>query len=89
MSYDVDAKLVNSFEPAIYSDLVKTFKEFDTNQNGVIEKDEFKNLLKELGYENLSKKEINALFKDIDLNNDKVISFYEFLQIMKKIKTGN
>ena len=89
MSYDVDAKLVNSFEPAIYSDLVKTFKEFDTNQNGVIEKDEFKSLLKELGYEDLTKKQINALFKDIDLNNDKVISFYEFLLIMKKIKTEN
>ena len=89
MSYDVDAKLVDSFEPAIYADLVKTFKEFDTNQNGVIEKDEFKNLLKELGYENLTKKQISALFKDIDLNNDKVISFYEFLLIMKKIKTEN
>ena len=64
MSYDVDAKLVSSVEPAIYADLVKTFKEFDTNKNGVIEKDEFKSLLKELGYEDLTKKQINALFKD-------------------------
>ena len=44
-------------------------------------------LLKGLGFEDLSKKDMSALFKDIDLNNDNVISFYEFLLIMKKIKT--
>ncbi len=62
------------------------FKEYDKNGNAVIEKDEFKDLLKELGFSDLSKKEIKALFKDIDANNDKVISFYEFLLLMKKLK---
>ena len=52
-----------------------------------MEKNEFANLLKELGYGDLKKKDIDALFKDIDLNNDNVISFYEFLLIMKKMKS--
>ena len=51
-----------------------------------MEKDEFKNLLKELGYGDMKKKDIDALFQDIDLNHDNVISFYEYLLIMKKLK---
>ncbi len=87
MSYDVDQGLVDSFKPEVYSELVKIFKEFDANNNAVMEKNEFANLLKELGYGDLKKKDIDALFKDIDLNNDNVISFYEFLLIMKKMKS--
>ena len=87
MSYEVDSGLIESFKPEVYSELVKIFKEFDENNNAVMEKNEFTNLLKELGYGDLSEKDIDALFKDIDLNNDNVISFYEFLLIMKKIKT--
>ena len=87
MSYEVDAGLVNSFPPELYAEYCRLFKEFDKNNNAVIEKSEFKDLLKELGFTELSKKEVKALFKDIDLNNDNVISFYEFLQIMKKMKS--
>ena len=87
MSYDVDSSLVNSFKPEVFSELMSIFKEFDTNNNAVMEKSEFKNLLNKLGLGDLDKKQINALFKEFDLNNDKVLSFYEFLLIMKKIKT--
>ena len=72
---------------AYYSELVSIFKEFDANNNAVMEKNEFVNLLKELGYGDMKKKDIDALFKDIDLNKDNVISFYEYLLIMKKIKS--
>ena len=87
MSYDVDSGLVNSFKPEDYAEFTRLFKEFDKNKNAVIEKCEFKDLLKELGFTDMSKKDMSALFKDIDLNNDNVISFYEFLLIMKKIKS--
>ena len=87
MSYDVDLGLVNSFKPEVYAELVKIFKEFDTNNNAVMDKSEFKSLLKKLGFDDLDKKEMKALFKDFDVNNDNVISFYEFLLIMKKIKS--
>ena len=87
MSYDVDSGLVNSFKPEVYTELVSIFKEFDANNNAVMEKSEFKNLLNKLGLGDLDKKQINALFKDFDLNDDGVLSFYEFLLIMKKIKT--
>ena len=86
MSYEVDQGLINCFQPEVYTELVKIFKEFDANNNAVMEKDEFKNLLKELGYGDMKKKDIDALFQDIDLNHDNVISFYEYLLIMKKLK---
>ena len=88
MSYDdVSQELIDCFKPETYTELVQIFKEYDKNNNALIEKCEFKDLLKGLGIEDLSKKDMSALFKDIDLNNDNVISFYEFLLIMKKIKT--
>ena len=86
MSYEVDDELINCFKPDVYSELVNLFKKYDSNQNAVIEKNEFYNMIKELGFSEMSKKDASALFKNFDLNNDKVISFYEFLQIMKKIK---
>ncbi len=86
MSYEVDNELINCFQPEVYSELVNLFKKYDSNHNAVIEKNEFYNMIKELGFSEMSKKDVNALFKNFDLNNDKVISFYEFLQIMKTIK---
>ena len=85
MSYDVDKKLVESFDPALYSDLVEMFKEFDKNGNAVIEQNEFEDLVKALGFVDVSKEDIAALFKEIDLNKDSTISFAEFLVLMKKM----
>ena len=85
MSYEADQKLVDSFDPALYSELVEIFKEFDKNGNAVIENNEFEDLVKALGFTDVTKEDIDALFKEIDLNNDSTISFAEFLVLMKKM----
>ena len=85
MSYEADSKLVQSFDPQFYSELVETFKGYDTNGNGVIENNEFLDLVTALGFTDVTKQDVDALFKDIDLNNDSVISFSEFLVLMQKL----
>ena len=85
MSYEADQKLVDSFDPALYSELVEIFKEFDKNGNAVIENNEFEDLVKALGFTDVTKEDIDALFKEIDLNKDSTISFAEFLVLMKKM----
>ena len=85
MSYEADTKLVQSFDSEFYSELVQTFKSYDQNNNGVIEKNEFIDLITALGFTDVKKEEVDALFKDIDLNDDSVISFSEFLVLMKKL----
>ena len=85
MTYNVDKKYTEGLDPDFYAQIVELFKGYDANGNGVIEKNEFVELLKSLGYEDVEKSEIDALFKDIDLNSDSVISFAEFLVLMKKM----
>lgn len=85
MNIGADDKLVKSFDPELYSELVKTFLAFDKNSNGVIEKNEFSHLVQILGYNDVAQEEIDKVFKGIDLNNDSVISFTEYLILMKKL----
>ena len=53
MSYQADIKLVQSFRPEDYSEIQKVFKDFDKNKNGVMEREEFLDLLHALGYREL------------------------------------
>ena len=85
MSYEADQKLIQSFDQELYTEIVKVFKDYDKNGNGVIEGNEFEDLIKALGFTDVSKQDIETLFKDIDLNNDSTISFAEFLVLMKKM----
>ncbi len=86
MEYNVDSSIMQSFTPEQYRQLVEMFKDFDGDGSGSIEKKEFKVMLKKLGFEDMKKSEMKALYDGIDLNDDGVISFYEFLQIMKKLQ---
>lgn len=43
MSYQADIKLIQSFKPEDYSEMERVFKAFDTNKNGVMERNEFWN----------------------------------------------
>ena len=85
MSYEADQKLIQSFDQELYTEIVKVFKDYDKNGNGVIEGNEFEDLIKALGFTDVTKEDIEVLFKDIDLNNDSTISFAEFLVLMKKM----
>ena len=87
--YQVDVKLIQSFNPADYSSYVKTFKSYDKNKNGTIERSELLALLHALGYREMKDEDVDAALKGMDLNSDQVISISEFLTCMKKLKVAS
>ena len=85
MSYQVDIKLQQSFKPEDYSNIEKIFKGFDKNKNGVMEKNEFLDLLHALGYRDFKQEDANKLMEGIELSDPTHMKFTEFLQMMKKL----
>ena len=85
MSYQVDLKLSQSFKPEDYSNFEKIFKGFDKNKNGVMEKNEFLELLHALGYRDLKQENANKLMEGVELGDPNHMTFSEFLMMMKKL----
>ena len=85
MSYQADIKLIQSFKPEDYSEIEKVFKAFDKNKNGVMEREEFLELLHALGYRELKQEDADALMEGVDIKDKNCMTFSEFLQVMKKI----
>ena len=85
MSYQVDIKLSQSFKPDHYSNFEKIFRGFDKNKNGVMEKNEFLDLLHALGYRDLKQEDAEKLMEGVELADPSQITFSEFLMMMKKI----
>ena len=85
MSYQVDIKLSQSFRPEDYSNFEKIFKGFDKNKNGVMEKNEFLDLLHALGYRDFKQEDALKLTEGVDIKDPEHITFSEFLLIMKKL----
>ena len=85
-AYQIDPKIVQSFNANEYADFLKVFKTYDKNQNGTIERGELKSLLNDLGYQSLSDEAIDNILKGVDRNDDKVIQFGEFLSAMKNMQ---
>jgi len=85
MSYQADIKLVQSFRPEDYSEIQKVFKDFDKNKNGVMEREEFLDLLHALGYRELKQEDADSLMEGVDIKDPAAMTFTEFLNVMKKI----
>ena len=85
MSYQVDIKLVQSFNPQDYSEIEKVFKAFDKNKNGLMEREEFLDLLHALGYRELKQEDADALLQGVDIKDPNSMTYSEFLNVMKKI----
>ena len=85
MSYQVDIKLSQSFKPEDYSNFEKIFKGFDKNKNGVMEKEEFLDLLHALGYRDFKQEDANRLMEGVEIADPNHMTFTEFLMMMKKL----
>ena len=85
MSYQADIKLIQSFNPEDYSEIEKVFKAFDKNKNGLMEREEFLDLLHALGYRELKQEDADALMEGVDIKDPSKMTFSEFLNVMKKI----
>ena len=85
MSYQVDIKLSQSFKPEDFSNFEKIFKGFDKNKNGVMEKNEFLDLLHALGYRDFKQEDAERLMEGVDIKDPEHMTFTEFLHMMKKL----
>ena len=84
MSYQVDIKLIQSFKAGDYNEMEKVFKAYDKNKNGLIEPDEFLEILHALGHRDLKQEDAASLMKGYELKDKEHMTFTEFLNIMEQ-----
>ena len=79
----VQAKMKEfKFLPEEITDMVSNFKNYDSDKNGTISKQEFCQVLKNLGMTN----DPDTLFEKFDKNSDGVISWEEYVHMMGVVK---
>ena len=83
--YAVPFEYKKFFSPENVVDLVTNFKNYDKNEDGVMDKSEFKVLLHDLGYRDLTDARIDELLKKADKNKDGKIAWIEFLDMMSDV----
>ena len=59
------------------SEVKPAFKKFDSDGSNAISRDEFTDMMKDLGSE-LNEEQVSAAMEDLDVNHDGVIDFEEF-----------
>lgn len=71
----------------------KAFEIYDTDKSGFLERDEIKKLLDdacgELGADEITEKQLDAVIQTVDVNNDGKFSFEELNQIIGPILRQN
>ena len=100
MNFQPDPKLISSFTQEEYPALEKIYSFFDKNGDGFLEKDEILELIKKLGFDEMSEENIDDLIDFLfslgylnqiseDLRNNKKLSFTDYLSILKQLKLTN
>lgn len=77
------------FNPEQCTELVNAFKTYDKNKDGTMDAKEFKQVLKDLGYSEISADQVDAVLKRVDKNSDSVIDFEEYLEMFASVKAGD
>ena len=65
-SYEVPFKFRRYFTTEQVTEMVNSFKSYDTNSNGNIDKQEFKNALKGMGHTDVTDERSDELLKQVD-----------------------
>ncbi|KAJ8308803.1 hypothetical protein KUTeg_013677 [Tegillarca granosa] len=63
------------------TELRKIFRKYDTDKDGVLNRDELEKALKSIGDKSLTK-DVDELLEEFDTNHDGVIQFDEFMKMM-------
>jgi len=59
--------------PEERSSLVRSFKNYDLNKDGVMDENEFKNIMVDLGYRKITDEEVSKMLSEHDNNKDGVL----------------
>jgi hypothetical protein len=85
-TYDFTFDQQKLLGPEERSALIRSFRNYDTNKDGVMDKKEFKNIMIDLGYRKITDEEVEKMLSSHDQNQDGVIQWAEFVDMMGKFK---
>ena len=87
--YEVPFIYRKVFTPEQSTEMVKSFKIYDKNKDGHMDKTEFKAALVDMGYRDISEERVSELMLNVDQDKSGVIEWAEFLDMMMIItKSG-
>lgn len=66
--------------------LTKSFRNYDKNNDGTMDENEFKNIMIDLGYRKITDDKVKEMLAEQDKNKDGVLSWNEFVAMMVKMK---
>ena len=84
--YDVPYTYRKHFTTEACTEMVATFKSYDKDGNGKMDKNEFKAALKNMGHDEVNDEQAGALLARFDKDNSGFIEWVEFLDMMQTIK---
>jgi hypothetical protein len=84
--YEVPFLYRKKFSPEESTEMVKSFKNYDVNKDGHMDKKEFKAALVDMGHRDVTDERITELMKNVDQDGSGVIEWAEFLDMMLIIK---
>jgi hypothetical protein len=86
IEYEFTFEQQKNLGPEERSSLIKSFKNYDTNKDGVMDEGEFKNIMIDLGYRKITDDQVKKMLGEHDQNSDGVIQWAEFVDMMGKFK---
>ena len=86
--YEVPYTYRKHFNPEHITGLINTFKNYDKDGNGKMDKNELKVALKDMGHDEVSQNDelVGKLLERFDKDNSGFIEWIEYLDIMQQIK---
>ena len=86
--YEVPYTYRKHFNPEHIATLINTFKNYDKDGNGKMDKNELKIALKDMGHDEVSQNDelVGKLLVRFDKDNSGFIEWIEYLDIMQQVK---
>ena len=78
IEYEIPFVLTKMLSPEECTGLITSFKNYDKDNNGVIDKNKFRQVLKDMGHD-VSLDRLEEAFTKTDLNQDGLIEWEEFI----------
>lgn len=86
MTYEFTFEQQKKLGPEERSALIKSFRNYDLNKDGVMDESEFKNIMIDLGYRKITDEEVKKMLEEHDTNKDGFIQWQEFIEMMGKFQ---